>query len=216
MSKLFKQFFFFSLLFVIFALGFSKISFARMRPPILPVSPPVLPTLSIPKLKITLPPIRTNPRPSPTITSKNKINWVAPYASLSADDFYIVADGKKFYGKTDDLRLNSDPPTPPTTDYTTFEAIWHENEREMRIFIYFYANSRTRSWWSSEFRTYDGQAYGDWIYYYGQFFTSRLGWPYIKYGNLDLNSNTSDFGFSGSVHFENLKLQSFFPYLTLR
>src|SRR3990167_788410 len=156
---------------------------------------------------------------SKTITGipKNKISWDTGYVTLEADDFYIIADGKKYLGKPDSnttLNIGSDP---GSATYTTLEAIWQEKGVEMRMFMYFDADSSV--WWLNETRTYNGQLPGNWIYYknpslegnsnYQYPWGARipLGTPYLA-DNINVISDTNN-QMQGSIHFENLKLQPF-------
>lgn len=148
------------------------------------------------------------------LESKNSISWKTDFATLTADNFYLTANGKTFYGKSDPntppMSIHSDPGNPK---YTSLEVMWVEQGVQMRLFIYF--TSDGKQWWSKEFRTYNGQAQGDWIYYYGDFFRSTLGTPYAA-KTLDLTS--TKFG-PGTVHFDNLSISTRFaptptPYPT--
>ena len=121
----------------------------------------------------------------------NPIAWQTNRASLMVDDFYITANGARYLGNG--AQLSSDPGDPT---YATFESKWMENGREMRLYIYFQADST--HWWANEIDTYDGQLQGDWVTYKGRFFESPLGQPFN--GNLDLASGNN------AIHLSNLKL----------
>lgn len=144
---------------------------------------------------------------SVTPSQKNHLTWSTNYVSLEAENFYIVSNGNKYYANTNNVSLNSDPPDPPDTNYTTLEAIWTENSTEMRLFMYFYRDENT--WWLSEARIYNGQSPGDWIYF-NKNSTSKLingtGEKFLI--SLDLNSDP-DQQYQGRIHFDNLKLQPF-------
>lgn len=146
--------------------------------------------------------IIANPTPTP---SGLGVNFSAPRVSLTADGFYILADGKKYLGKTGDLKLNSD--YGDNGNFTTLEAIWTENDVEMRLFMYFYKDDKT--WWLSEARTYNGQKYGDWIYYNQNSLTKLVEDTGEKsLITLDLISDPGQ-KYQGKIHFENIKLQPF-------
>jgi len=135
---------------------------------------------------------------------QNKINWKTDHVSLKADDFYIIANGKKFIGDRISLRLHSDPPDPPSENYTTLEAEWKENNQEMRLYIYFYKNDK--SWWSDEMRTYDNNVPDpDWITYKGKYFESPLGQTWKGKAVLFGSEN----GGSGQIYFLNPQIQAF-------
>lgn len=145
------------------------------------------------------PPTPPFPTPTPTL---NQINWKTLTVSLNADDFYIIANNQKYLDNVASLSVRSDP---GNATYTTLEAIWFENNREMRLFMYFNADSK--NWWTYEIRTYNGQQqYPDWIYYKGRFFESPLGQPFV--GNVKLVSDSGQ-QFSGRIYFKNLRLQAF-------
>jgi hypothetical protein len=133
--------------------------------------------------------------------SPNPVAWHTPTVSLTADDFWIMADGQRYTSASAIVNVHSDP---GWATYTTLELIWTENGREMRMFIYFYANST--SWWSDEIRTYNGQTgYGDWLYYYGTFFASPVGSAYR--GNIDITNIATD-QFRGEIHMHGLVLST--------
>lgn len=148
--------------------------------------------------------------PSPTPSLGNKISWRTETVTLEADDFYIVANGKKYLGKID-------PNTPPmvvrsdpgNANYTTLETWWMEGGVEMRLFLYFRAD--TANWWAYEIRTYDGVkysppiSYSDWIYYYGPYFKSPLGTSLLVNGETNLTSAPSN-KYEGKIYFKNLRL----------
>lgn len=139
---------------------------------------------------------------TPPNPDKNPINWITNRVSLSADNFYLEANGKKYYANTGNLSLHSDP---GSNTYTTLEAQWTENDVEMRLYIYFNAN--TQKWWSPEMRTYNGEVQGDWIYYYGKFFENTLGSRYTS-SSIFFTSSAPQSS-PGTIHFENLKIQAF-------
>lgn len=151
--------------------------------------------------------IPPSPTPSP---SPKAMLWETPQVTLKADDFYILADGKKYYSTGTDLKVTSDP---GNNTYTTLEGIWHENGVEMRMFLYFYADSK--QWGVSEIRTYNGQSpYGDWIYYRQKMPLGSFGQPYTA-STFDLYSDTNN-QYKGEIHFKNLYLLAFKPLPTAR
>lgn len=137
---------------------------------------------------------RSYPSPTPMV---NPINWNTNEVSFQASDFYIVANGQKYFANTGNVRVSSDP---GSSKYTTLEALWRENNKEMRLYIYF--NSDGSYWWSPEFRTYNGNERGDWIYYYDKFFYSRVGSQYYN-PKFVMNSSSNP---NSSVFFKDLKI----------
>lgn len=89
----------------------------------------------------------------------NPVKWETPYAKLQSSNFYIRVGDKKFYGK-DPVSIHSDP----GTERTTLEAIWKENDVEMRMFAYF-RKIPDGMWELYDLRSYDGNTNGDWISY---------------------------------------------------
>ena len=130
----------------------------------------------------------------------NPVTWQTPTVSLTASDFWIVADGQRFSG-SGGIEVNGDP---GDGRYTTLELTWHENDREMRFFTYFSADAS--GWWSGEMRTYNGQVpFADWLYYHGTFFTSPIGTPFR--GDLDLTNAAGD-PYRGELHLHGLLLST--------
>jgi len=139
-------------------------------------------------------------------TQQNPVNWRTNSVSLQADDFYITANGEKYFARVNPISIQSDP---GNSTYTTLELIWQERNKEMRLFIYFNANER--EWWSPEIRTYNGRDPADWIFYTGgYFFRSPLGQQYsAPEWNLYSDINNPELN---NIHFKNLRIQAFLNY----
>jgi hypothetical protein len=135
-------------------------------------------------------------------TKPNPVSWKTDTVSLTASDFWIVADGLTYFGNPNPIDIHSDPGDPT---YTTLELVWNERGREMRFFTYFQADATT--WSSNEMRTYNGQpeATVDWLFYEGTFFQSPIGATF--HGDLDLMNNASD-PFRGELHLHGLALST--------
>ena len=129
------------------------------------------------------------------------INWRTDMVSLKSRGFYIKTDGVVYHDNNDTVIIQSGPGG--LTD-TTLEAIWYENNREMRVFIYFAADAN--EWWADEIRTYNGQVRGDWIFYYGDFFRTPIGSAYT--GNVTLRTDKNS-PHKGMIRFQGLELQAF-------
>lgn len=125
----------------------------------------------------------------------NAIEWTTPYATLSADNFYIQAEGKIFTGQN--VEIHSDP---GDETYTTLEITWFENGVEMRVYIYFEATGS--GWRAFELDVYNGRETPDWIIYYDTGITATLGEAYI----IDNFEYVTD---DHILHFDNLKVQAF-------
>ena len=153
-------------------------------------------------------PLSPSPQLTPPLTPSpavlNPIKWNTPQVYLQADDFYLVANGKKFFAKVPNVRVSSDPGNPT---YTTLEVQWQENGQEMRLYMYFHADNQ--KWWSPEIRTYGGYPPENWIYYYGRFFESPLGSEYKDNFVLMYSDSQRNKGNSGNIYFKNLRLQAF-------
>jgi hypothetical protein len=141
---------------------------------------------------------------TPSQEKKNPVEWTTDRVSFKADHFFIVTSTDTFYANSDSIYLNS---SPGDSTYCSFELEWQEHGVEMRLFIYFSADSS--HWWSDEFRTYNGAQNAQWYYYYGEFFKSPLGLPFT--GNFDATSDEmyNDTDTTGHVHFEGLRLEPF-------
>ena len=142
-------------------------------------------------------------------TSPNPLSWYTPNVTLTADDFYILADGVKYYADVQVVDQKSDP---GFATYTTLEATWIERGVEQRMNLYFAADSN--NWWVSGIRTYDGQVDPEWIYYPGDgtvndphYFQSSLGTPFT--GNVSLVAGPAN-QFAGQIHFTNVYLIPYF------
>ena len=133
-----------------------------------------------------------------------RFSFVTPQVSLTADDFWIDAGGRRFTSEGAEVEVTSDP---GDSAYQTLELVWHEQGSEMRLNIYFQSDGAT--WSSNEVRTYNGQQLEpDWVTFTGEFFRSPLGSGYS--GTFD-ESATED-GFTSHLHMGGLRLQAFLGY----
>lgn len=135
-------------------------------------------------------------------TGKNSVNWKTNTVSMSADDFYISIDGKKFVPQK--ATIHSDP---GDHQYTTLEVTWFQNGIEMRLYLYLKADSK--KYWVSEARIYNGKKKADWIIFNDELFKTTL-WEESNYNTLSINQETSDY--KVEIHFENVKLEVNFKY----
>lgn len=133
----------------------------------------------------------------------NPIEWRTEQVLLKADDFYITANGQRYYAKSGPVFVSSDP---GSSTYTTLETEWQENGREMRLYLYF--NADGTYWWSPEIRTRNGFRPPEWIIYTGGlFFKNFLGNAYAAPDwNLYFDMNNPNLN---NLHFSNLRIQAF-------
>ncbi len=131
------------------------------------------------------------------------VDWDTHCVTLAADWLRILPDAAGddpdliFTADTDVVALNSDP---GNETYRTLEATWFESGSEMRVNLYFKAD--TEHWWVSELRTYDGQPTPDWITFPGPLFETPLGEVY----NGDVLLNGGQGHVPGTVEIGNLRL----------
>ena len=118
---------------------------------------------------------------------------------LSADEFWIDADGLRFKGATP-VSVHSDS----SETHRTFELAWLENGREMRMNFYFESDGGT--WWVREIRTYDGRQPGEWVTALGRFFPSPMGVPWT--GDVDLQLTQPELGTSATLHIGDMTLST--------
>jgi hypothetical protein len=143
-----------------------------------------------------------SPGPGPTsTTSTNPVAWSTSTVSLTASDFWIIADGQTYLANPNAVDVHSDP---GDSMYTTLELVWTEHGREMRFFTYFYSDGSS-SWWSNEMRTYNGQPSADWLFYDGMFFQSPYGSSFR--GDVDLTNDASD-SIRGELHLHGVVLNT--------
>ncbi len=128
------------------------------------------------------------------------VAWKTDTVSLTASEFWIVADGQTYAGSGSAVDVHSDPGDPT---YTTLELIWTEHGREMRYFTYFHADGR--QWWSDEMRTFDAQPSSDWLFYHGTYFSSPVGAAF--HGDVDLTNDATD-SIRGELHLHGLALST--------
>ncbi len=141
--------------------------------------------------------------PAPTESPVPAVEWETSTVLFSAQAVEIDIDGTVFVppAASPTLEVDSDP---GDAEYTTLEVEWMDEGREMRLYIYFQADSSR--WWSDEIRTYDGQANAEWVYYEGRFFDRPLGSTFE--GSLELSS-TTDSGLPATLTLTDLHLLAF-------
>ncbi len=138
--------------------------------------------------------------PTPTV-SPHSVSWTTDTVSLSADDFYFIANGALFVpgrGNTPEVLVHSDPGNP---GYTTLELEWKENGIPMQFYMYFKAENGT--WYVSEMRTYNGIDNNSWLYYTNKapYFRTPVNQGFVA-NDATLNADNN----KGTLHFTNMKL----------
>lgn len=149
--------------------------------------------------------------PNPT---ENSISWGTNSVLLSADNFYIEVDGKRFTAPPNASVVSSSNSLNSQGYYTTtLEGSWQEDGVEMRMNLYF--RYRTGQFWELyEIRTYDGTQNDKWLYYtpldeFGQPIQNSVGDSYVA-SDLDFYSNeNSESNISGRIHFTNVAITPF-------
>jgi hypothetical protein len=138
---------------------------------------------------------------APIVPAANPVSWVTSRVRLDADHFFTVADGDTFWAKDQNIDIGSDY---GDSTYCSLEIEWEENGVDMRLYMYFHADSI--SWWSDEIRTYDGQTNPDWLEYTGTFFETPLGQTFT--GDFARECDTGG-PYTGRLHFDGLSLRPF-------
>lgn len=141
--------------------------------------------------------------PSPTVTPlPGAVSMVSDWVNLTAKGFRMKIGNETYLVDRASLQVHSDAPEYGKEQLSTLEATWRENNKEMRMYIYFRFNLENKRWVVYDFRTYNGKTPGDWLYYdntgiYGVY--GGVQTPYMsKY--LKLVSRDG----SGEVVFENV------------
>lgn len=148
----------------------------------------------------------SGPVTSPQV-AKYPIDWTANKVFVRANDFYVIANGKKFVPNSS-LRIVSSGVTlyTPQSGGGHLDVEWTQDGVTMGI--YFNLILSNGEWGVDSFRTNDGTSSGSKIYYNG-FAGGALGQVFER-AIFDLNSSSSNpAGVSGSVHFENLIMSAF-------
>ena len=129
------------------------------------------------------------------------VSFETSTVSFRAESFWILANDECYTTRGAAVQVHSDP---GDSRYTSLELVWTELEREMRLFIYFSADAS--GWWSNEMRTYDGsRPYGEWLYYYGDYFGTPIG--QVFQGDLSLTNDAKD-SIRGQLHVHGLILST--------
>jgi len=137
-------------------------------------------------------PSDASPSPTPAFL------WDSGVVRLAADEARITAGGREFLVEPGPISIDSDP---GSETYQTLELAWREHGREMRLYMYFGADSE--QWWLNEVRTRDGQEPAEWVTYPGPLLRAPLGEPFT--GSIERTSADGQHGF----RLEELRLEAF-------
>lgn len=141
----------------------------------------------------------------------NKMTWSTNTVYFTASDFYIRIDGKEFYPRESNIKINSDPISSGNPNHTTLEVEWDQNGTPMRFYMYFSASNG--NWQVDEIRTYDGTDQNKWIYYTGAGISGVTGTSYVSKG-FEKDSYRSESGKKGYIHFGELTVFPYFSKIT--
>lgn len=149
----------------------------------------------------------------------NAKDWSTDDVSFTADNFYMVIDGKTYSG--DALTVStSDPADPKRPDYTTILRSWTEKNDELKVKFSFRKDDTPTAprWYVSRVQTYKD---GKWI----EYVASSTRGPAIEYliwaakdtpytaSTLDIKSvpNAQP---KGKIHFDGVRIQAFLNWIT--
>ena len=131
----------------------------------------------------------------------NPVHWQTDVVELTAEDFWIEADGRRFTASVPRVSVSSDH---GNATYRTLEVTWQEHGVEMRLNLYFGGDQQ--SWWVRKIRIYNGRTPGDWVTvgddpgWIGTWFKAPRGG--LAVGDLDLSAP------GGALHIAGLTLRS--------
>jgi hypothetical protein len=116
----------------------------------------------------------------------NQVDWKTNVVQFKADDFWIDANGQRFYGSAK-ADVHSDP---GDASYRTLELTWQEHGVEMRMNLYFTGDGSTT--WIKEIRVYDGTSTPKWKTVDGRYAAVPLEATWT--GDLDIDFPGSNGG----------------------
>jgi hypothetical protein len=141
--------------------------------------------------------------------SKKPIKWETESAFLSADDFYLVIDGK-VYQPNENVIISSEV---KNSTQATLEASWQDKGKQIYLKINFdsYENPYGGSWWVSEITTSINDVPENTIYYKDLYtapvLKQNLNIPLQASPYINVFSNPRPINsFFGKIYFENLQL----------
>lgn len=154
-------------------------------------------------VELTIPPFPTATFVSSPISTvvpftESAFGWKTQTTTLSGDNFAIQVNGKTFKAPAANVTVQESK----TDTSSTIEAVWKENNTEMRILM---SLSFTPGdfWRVTELKTYDGKIPGNWVTYPG-FVGNEIGKPYVN-PVFDLRSKDG----KGRIQLRNMRLDAF-------
>lgn len=140
------------------------------------------------------------------------INWTTPDVTITADDFYIVSNGKTYYG--DDQNVTIIPgvvdTNPGAVHWANIEVRSNQYGDDLRMKIYFRAEGST--WNVSSVGILNSNYSSQWVSYNNPLIYTVLGHSYHQNGNTYFTINDPNTGQKVvDVYFTNLRVQAFTP-----
>lgn len=143
-----------------------------------------------------------SPSPSPSI---NPIDWQTSDIHISADDFYVTSNNKKYTGQSSYvtlLQMNI------SNSHKGLEITSNQQGDTLKMFIDFRIDGSV--WYVYEVRIYDSNISNSWVSYPGPFIYTGLGHSNQKSGSYYFTLRDPNTGSSTqSVSFTNLRIQAF-------
>ncbi len=143
--------------------------------------------------------------PTP-IPLQSPINWRTSKIAITADDFYVIANGKRYTGFGDFITVSQ--PDPGSSTNVEVNVVSSEYGDDMRLNIVFRADYST--WWVESLKTLNGPASTGWIGYLGPMIKTTLGYSYRYNGSGSfVQTSSTDASKTATVYFTNLSVQAF-------
>lgn len=145
-------------------------------------------------------PIPTSP---PTVTP---INWSVGTISITADNFYIISNGKRYDGNSN-INVNPGPSGPAAQG---IEIASNQYGDELKLQIMFRKDPNNYTWWADHI-AFINSNYASYVSSYdGTFFRSLLGQPFVDSGNVAMIvRNPNDGQQVAELHYTNLHIRAF-------
>ncbi len=143
-----------------------------------------------------------SPSPAPSI---NPIDWQTSDIHISADDFYVTSNNKKYTGQSSYVSLVQ---MNISNSIKGLEVTSNQQGDTLKMFIDFRIDGSV--WYVYEVRIYDSNISNSWVSYPGPFIYTGLGHSSQKSGSYYFTLRDPNTGSSTqSVSFTNLRIQAF-------